>query len=287
MRFIDKHRYRIPKDYEKWLLFHDKVLQEKYVDTSITGARLWAFMDVNNKIYDKEKLKVQLLEDQGYICCYCGQRIEHEYHTRIEHVLPKSKYKKLTYDYNNLLVACRGGCRPVIHIVQEGESIDDIAKIYNVDVEDLETIWINNHYKRDIDLENLKLGDRVIVVPQSKKDEQHCDVRKGNEIIAITPLQKKCNEKFTYLESGKIIINNENQETVKILGLNKNPKIIKDRKNIVTKIVFLRERLLDDAGFDKSLAQGRISKLIQKYNKGVNGKLDPYCFVTISKLQGN
>ena len=58
---------------------------------------------------DKNKvLKQALLEDQGYICCYCMQRIEHKPNTKIEHFKPISKYPEKTLDYNNLFVACNG-----------------------------------------------------------------------------------------------------------------------------------------------------------------------------------
>ena len=32
----------------------------------------------------KRALKERLLEDQGYICCYCGRRISNDEHTKIE-----------------------------------------------------------------------------------------------------------------------------------------------------------------------------------------------------------
>lgn len=58
---------------------------------------------------DKNKgLKQALLEDQGYICCYCMQRIGNNPSTKIEHFHPISKYPEKTLDYNNLFVACNG-----------------------------------------------------------------------------------------------------------------------------------------------------------------------------------
>jgi uncharacterized protein (TIGR02646 family) len=53
-------------------------------------------------------LKKQLLDDQGYICCYCMQRIKHEPSTKIEHFKPISLYPENTLDYSNLFVACNG-----------------------------------------------------------------------------------------------------------------------------------------------------------------------------------
>jgi len=52
-------------------------------------------------------LREFLLEEQGYICCYCMQRISAE-RMKIEHWKPQSQYTKLQLDYRNLLAACEG-----------------------------------------------------------------------------------------------------------------------------------------------------------------------------------
>lgn len=50
-------------------------------------------------------LKRQLLEEQGYICCYCNCRISITGDTT-EHILPINSHKQLLAEYNNLLVSC-------------------------------------------------------------------------------------------------------------------------------------------------------------------------------------
>lgn len=59
----------------------------------------------------KDTLKKALLEEQGYICCYCGKRILLDCNTILEHLLPRSNpsYKHLELDYNNILASCDGG----------------------------------------------------------------------------------------------------------------------------------------------------------------------------------
>ena len=62
----------------------------------------------------KRELRDHLLKEQGYICCYCNQRIENNpLRTKIEHFYPKDahKYPELMFEYGNLLVACYGGTR--------------------------------------------------------------------------------------------------------------------------------------------------------------------------------
>jgi uncharacterized protein (TIGR02646 family) len=50
-----------------------------------------------------------LLQEQGFICCYCGRRISRD-DSHIEHLKPRSHplYKDLTLDYTNLLASCPG-----------------------------------------------------------------------------------------------------------------------------------------------------------------------------------
>jgi uncharacterized protein (TIGR02646 family) len=49
-----------------------------------------------------------LLEEQGYICCYCGERINLK-NSHIEHLKPKRFFQDLALDYTNLLASCQGG----------------------------------------------------------------------------------------------------------------------------------------------------------------------------------
>jgi uncharacterized protein (TIGR02646 family) len=56
---------------------------------------------------DKDELRDYLLAEQGYICCYCMQRIKKET-MKIEHWQPQSKYPEKQLDYQNLLAACQG-----------------------------------------------------------------------------------------------------------------------------------------------------------------------------------
>ena len=55
-----------------------------------------------------ENIRKQLLEEQGYICCYCMSRINCE-NSKIEHFKPQTKFRDLQINYQNLFVACSGG----------------------------------------------------------------------------------------------------------------------------------------------------------------------------------
>lgn len=71
--------------------------------------RTWRAFTRNARI--KNLVKQNLLSEQGYICCYCGDRIEFDGCTSIEHFKPKGlpEFQHLTLDYNNLFASCDGG----------------------------------------------------------------------------------------------------------------------------------------------------------------------------------
>ena len=62
------------------------------------------------------KIRVQLLEDQGYICCYCQRRIPHKSKkgkfitpkSKIEHFKCQTGFPDLQLEFKNMFVACRG-----------------------------------------------------------------------------------------------------------------------------------------------------------------------------------
>jgi len=56
----------------------------------------------------KDELREKLLEEQGFICCYCMNRVESR-NSKIEHFKPRSLFRVEQLDYTNLFVACLGG----------------------------------------------------------------------------------------------------------------------------------------------------------------------------------
>ncbi|MEC4819850.1 MAG: retron system putative HNH endonuclease [Scytonema sp. PMC 1069.18] len=74
---------------------------------SLLEHRLKSFADYDN-YPEKDELRTSLLTEQGYICCYCMQRISAE-RMKIEHWRSQDRYPNLQLNYNNLLGACEGG----------------------------------------------------------------------------------------------------------------------------------------------------------------------------------
>lgn len=72
-----------------------------------------SYKDLHDNHHDIWELtRLSLAEEQGYICCYCGQRITGFQGTQIEHIFAKGTvaYEKMQLDYeNNLIASCDGG----------------------------------------------------------------------------------------------------------------------------------------------------------------------------------
>lgn len=54
----------------------------------------------------KEDIKIALKDMYKGCCCYCEGKVEPTSYLHIEHFKPKSRYKNLCYDYNNLHYCC-------------------------------------------------------------------------------------------------------------------------------------------------------------------------------------
>jgi uncharacterized protein (TIGR02646 family) len=54
---------------------------------------------------DKIRLKESLIKEQGYLCCYCGQKINLD-DSHIEHFRSQSDFNELSIEYDNLFISC-------------------------------------------------------------------------------------------------------------------------------------------------------------------------------------
>ena len=148
-----------------------------------TGASYEDLVTHHHDIYEITRLS--LAEEQGYICCYCGQRITGFEGTQIEHVFPKgtAAYEKMQLDYEtNLIASCDGG-----------------------------------KYNRKID-------------PSIPVSDLHCDTKKSQDPIPVTPLNPLCEEKFLFNIDGDILgVEADAEATIEILNL-KSPILKNMRK---------------------------------------------------------
>lgn len=124
-------------------------------------------------------VKRSLLDEQGYICCYCMSRIELDDIT-IEHIESRSAYPTNMFDYNsNLLGSCNGGEQDpkpkeshcgaskanqtiTVHPLQTDCHIhfkfDEEGKIYGVSEDGIDTIK-----KLGLDIAKLRSRRRIAI----------------------------------------------------------------------------------------------------------------------------
>lgn len=55
----------------------------------------------------RQKLRGQLIKEQGHICCYCMKRIFLN-NSHIEHFWPKAFFPHIDLEYNNMFASCNG-----------------------------------------------------------------------------------------------------------------------------------------------------------------------------------
>ena len=183
------------------------------------GATYLDMHDNHHDIYELTRLS--LAEEQGYICCYCGQRISGFEGTQIEHIFAKgtAAYSKMQLDYEtNLIASCDGG-----------------------------------KYKRRTD-SSIPVNDL------------HCDTKKYDNPIPVTPLQKDCEEKFLFNEYGEILgVGADAEATIEILNL-RSPILKNKRKAAIDAISMFVDVDWDD-------------EIVRLGNRNSKGELPEFSFI--------
>ncbi len=125
MKYIDKtstDSLRRAQRLEKWV--------EDYKESFSINPNWKIFREMEHPLngYDKKQLYQDLWEEQGEICCYCGQRIPkptiESGRASAEHFRHKSTHPDLALTYKNLILSCRG---KEFTIIKKGETLDDVA----------------------------------------------------------------------------------------------------------------------------------------------------------------
>lgn len=107
MKFIVKN-YPEPATFTAWKqrkkLTKNDLLRKKNLQKE--QSKVW---QVFKSSKEKNNLKESLLNEQGFLCCYCQQQIHLNENTQIEHLLARDVDALKMFDYDNLLAACNGG----------------------------------------------------------------------------------------------------------------------------------------------------------------------------------
>lgn len=124
MKHISKNPVE-PQAFTDWKAANQEKIGRYHID-SATGDRIWNLLPSNLPrpetgveevaLYSRAQLRKTLLIEQGYLCCYCNQRIEDDHTTPIEHYKPKgmASYLHQVFDYQNLFACCDGGERDTV-----------------------------------------------------------------------------------------------------------------------------------------------------------------------------
>lgn len=94
-------------------------LSDPSVHPTLTGPKVY---DQVCSFHHFKALKEQMYQDQGGICCYCGQKLTTSSYFSpyiVEHVIPKSECRQLAGEYENLLLSCRSDLK------EEGQQEDN------------------------------------------------------------------------------------------------------------------------------------------------------------------
>ena len=216
--------------------------------------------DVTIKTYesdfrDKAPLLKTLLQEQGYICCYCMQRIPTPTNkAHVEHFLPESIYngengkEDLQFTYSNLFAACQGN---------EGK----------------------------------------------KEKYQHCDKRKKDQEIKLSPLNKIHVEGIVFDGNGRLLVRlsdklleKELNEEIGMKGVDEEDDIdLRNKNKLNLNILTLRKQRIDviesiqqwleATSKKKSITKADIEKKITEWQIPENGQFRPFCQVAIFYLQ--
>ena len=279
-----------------WLSQEQHDLLIKYNDATIKADTIWNILpqDIKNELAD------QLLKEQGYICCYCGQRINRDT-MAIEHFYPKSKYKSEMFDYQNLFASCK--CSDKKYYPYSTE-LDDTT---NLNERDLATRKIaqgiaiiaqkTGKNKDVIKLEELdknyglwhKGDDIAYSEAKSKLNLRHCDDKKDNldpritDNFIINPSDSDVEEYFEYDAYGKITVNHSHLKAHQNICeevLNLNTSKLCNLRYEVYKKANIRSVYYRSLHISKQLNVTQLRAAIENLNKVTDNKeLNEFCFV--------
>lgn len=171
---------------------------------------------------EKDDLRKTLLIEQGYICCYCMQRIANEENMKIEHFKPYSLYdgthkkEDLRLNYTNLFAVCKGGENSAFHLYHcDKTKQDNLIKLNPSEKKLMDTIKFdgrgnvytgNTELDKEIDQmlnlnnENLRKARESVV----KSIQNSIFKAFGGKVVTKSFLRKQI-QKFEKKENGKYI----------------------------------------------------------------------------------
>ena len=184
--------------------------------------------DSDHYYYSKLQLKQSLLEDQGYLCCYCNRllifdpssdqsSVENTLPTEVEHLATVTLQPKRALDYTNLMVSCDGG------------RLDPSGK-----------------QKKNVPEKHLT-----------------CNAARGSKPLNVTPEQPDCEVRVQYALNGEAFgMDSKADDTVTLLNLK---KFSEDRRKAIEGWIY-ESGDIESGYISRSEAIQCIQQLQEKHN---------------------
>jgi uncharacterized protein (TIGR02646 family) len=177
--------------------------------TTTPGASYSGYVD-KDLVSGKDKpLKNSILEEQGFICCYCNRAIGID-SMSVEHFIPQKRasdselsdetHKNNELNYDNLLGSCNSGIRNCsgirgnkkLTINPTLESCESIVKFYNNGIAYSENDVQNNEIENILKLNDKSLPASRAVVVKYAKD------RVDKKILSAIDISKVVQEEMEF-----------------------------------------------------------------------------------------
>jgi hypothetical protein len=107
---------------------------------------------------------------------------------------------------------------------------------------------------------------------------QHCDDKKGNDIININPLDKRMMDKIIFANDGQVIIDDKSLQNDIDVTLNLNLDSLKEKR---AGIINSLQKLVNSLFKNKPVSKTWLLKQIDEWNTPKDLRLKSFCQVAI------
>lgn len=288
MRHIVKN-IALASTFETWK--DDFDINPTLIQTSSSSKELWDWFGRTFPV-EKNNLKEALLKEQGYICCYCGQELENGIPTAIEHFRPKSVYKNLIFDYNNLMASCdcRSLTTPSTILFQQTEGYEHLDTLEKIaakagcsisKLREFNPVFVGK--SKNAPITEVNTGDDLCLFIK------HCDDRKGGTDIdlatenILNPLDALVADHFEYDHNGRITLVGVNpviaENTLdRVLNLNA-ANLCAKRIQVFGSAHMFRSKLLSAVATGIMTDDDFLFEQQHQEDTDANGKRLEFCFI--------
>lgn len=310
----------LPQAYQDWLAENQTEIERLSADLRSPKA-LWELLGKPLTVRETQidpllvryDLQCSLYEEQGGICCYCGDRLRRDWdedkqkwrfvYQSIEHFKGKSQHKDLIFDYKNLMLCCKNSTS--FSRFRVGDTYgtisvkgwEDVAHISGIPAEKIRDYRSNQHLKRKMSLEN---GDLIHIPNPTHCDDEKSKFDSAPGLEIINPVSDEgLIGKLVHSSDGSIGVSEATeqeetiaQKTIQVLALEIDK--LKEKRRVVwggANRAF-EEKYADSFELINGIESNErrreiVSALIEEIltPDDSDGLLSPFCFVEYASLK--